>query len=112
MRAAIIRTALASAIGAILFDADSECRKLLLHICGAAVAAEMFGSAAGRFEELSYFATLGTFVFKYGHHLLPLLKEAYDMMNTLNNQQQIGNAFDYSACHVAGNRKPEPGGQG
>ncbi len=57
------------------------------------MAAEMFGSAAGRFEELSYFATLGTFVFKYGHHLLPLLKETYDMMNVPNNQQQIGCAF-------------------
>ena len=54
--------------------------------------AEMFLSAAGWFEELSYFATLGTFVFKYGHHLLPLLKETYDMMNAPNNQQQIGHA--------------------
>jgi hypothetical protein len=72
----------------------------------------MFLSAAGRFEELSYFATLGTFVFKYGHHLLPLLKETYDMMNSRNNQQQIGHAFDYGACHVVGNRKPEPDGQG
>jgi hypothetical protein len=48
----MIRTALTLAVGSILLDADGECRKLLLHIAGAAVLAQVLFPAAGRFEEL------------------------------------------------------------
>jgi hypothetical protein len=108
VRTTPVRAALAFAVRSILFDADGKSGELLVHIAAAAVAAEVFFSAAGRLQEVGYFAAFGALIFKYGHHLLPLLKDTYDMMNAPNNQQQIGHPCNYERMP----RLHPPGGQG